>query len=342
MGKTDPQTTSELARHITILVPGLFAMTASGPSVRMQPPLLKRLLARADTSPQTISGFEMRLFHMCGGKREPNSDLPVAAVTRVADMGVVDNDWWVRADPVYLEPHRDRLVLHAGLDLTVSDAERLAEELNESLAVDGWLLKAPHPERWYMKPDGETAITTTPLSEAMGHDIHPLLPRGADQRTWHTRLNELQILLHTSPVNVQREAQGRRPANSVWFWGGGRLPRLQAVNWDAIWANDPLSLGLARLAAIPVHPLPQGAGESLRKACRGNDLVVLGDIGLAPDALKILTDSWLNPLLKAVHAGEMSSLTLISDTGPVFRYSRRCRWRLWRRLRPLESWREAA
>jgi len=342
MRGTDPQAASGPTRQITLLVPGLFTAPGSDADDRTQPALLRRFLARANQSPRAIAGFETRLFDLCGVHKKPESDLPVAAVTRVADMGVVDSEWWVRADPVYLEPHRDRLVLHAGLGLTQSEADRLVAELNESLALDGWLLRAPHPERWYLKPDGVPSITTTPLAEAIGQDIHPRLPQGAEQRAWHTRLNELQILLHTSPVNAEREAQGRLPANSVWFWGGGRLPRLQEVGLAAIWANDPLSLGLARLADIPAHPLPPDGGHGLRKACRGHELAVLGDIGQSPDSLQDLAESWLKPLLMAIHAGELSSLTLMSDSGPAFCYVRRCRWRLWRRERPLETWFKAA
>jgi len=327
---------------MTLFVPGLFAAPANPSSAHLQPALLSRFLARADHVPRTNTGFEVRLFDLCGGRHEPEADLPVAAITRVADMGVVDNGWWIRADPVYLEAHRDRLVLHAGLGLTGPETEHLVAELNESLALDGWLLKAPHPERWYLKPDGDPAITTTPLPVAVGQDIHPLLPRGTDQRAWHTRLNELQILLHTSPVNAAREAQGRLPANSVWFWGGGRLPRLRLVNWATIWAKDPLSLGLARLADIPARPLPPDAGHGLKQACRGNELVVLADPARMPETLQTLADDWISPLLKAVHAGELSSLTVLADTGPEFRYVRRCRWRLWRRLRALEDWGNAA
>lgn len=327
---------------MTLLVPGLFAAPVDQSSAYPQPASLCRFLARADHAPLAIAGFEARLYDLCGGQHEPDSDLPVAAITRVADMGVVDNEWWIRADPVYLEAHRDRLVLHAGLGLTGPEAERLAAELNESLALDGWLLRAPHPERWYLKPDGDSAITTTPLPVAVGQDIHPLLPRGREQRAWHTRLNELQILLHTSPVNAAREAQGRLPANSVWFWGGGRLPRLRLVNWASIWANDPLSLGLARLAGIPAHSLPPNAGHVLKQACRGNELVVLADPAQMPENPQNLTDNWISPLLKAVHAGKLSSLTVLADTGPEFRYVRRCRWRLWRRQRSLETWHKAA
>jgi len=323
------------ASQVTLLVPGLF----SGGAI---PKPLTRLLARAD---RLAGGGDLseRQFALLGIAREPGCDLPLAAVTRVTDMGVIDRDWWIRADPVYLEPRRDGLVLHAGIGLRRDEAERLATELNESLALDGWLLKAPSPERWYLKPPSGTAVTTTPLDETVGRNIHPLLPRGPDHPAWHSRLNELQILLHTSPVNAEREARGALPANSVWFWGGGRLPRVAPTGWTAVFAQDPLSLGLARLAGVPAHSLPTGGVPLLREMSAGATLVVLESLRAAPaEGLDRFCDRWLVPLTAAIQLGAIAALTLVSDQGPMFRYRRWHRWRLWRRGHTLTGWLEQA
>jgi len=331
------------ARQVTLYVPGLFA----GPAA---PVNLLRLLARADQSPGGTEGDTQRLFALFGIVPEPGHDLPIAAVTRVADMGVIDREWWIRADPVYLEPGHDSLVMHAGLGLAPEEAGQLAAELNESLAQDGWLLKTPHPERWYLKPPAAAAITTTPLAAANGRNVHPLLPQGPDRKAWHTRLNEIQILLHTSPVNVARAARGLLPANSVWFWGGGRLPKLGPVAWARIDTGDPLSLGLARLAGVPSGPLPVNGEALLAQSGSGEQLLVWGlsmpilsqaDAEAWQAALERLAYDWLTPLMAAVHAGTLTELTLLSDTGTSFRYRRLHRWRFWRRPRPLAAYRAA-
>ena len=337
------------ARQVTLYVPGLFA----GPAA---PVNLLRLLARADPLPGGAEGDTQRLFALFGIVPEPGHDLPIAAVTRVADMGVIDREWWIRADPVYLEPGHDSLVMHAGLGLTPEEAGQLAAELNESLAQDGWLLKTPHPERWYLKPPAAAAITTTPLAAANGRNVHPLLPQGSDRKAWHMRLNEIQILLHTSPVNVAREARGLLPANSVWFWGGGRLPQVGAVRWVQMWSDEPLAQGLARLAGLPSGPLLANGTELLALSGGGEQLLVLGlpapipstglrtglsqaDAEAWQTALERLAHGWLTPLMAAVHAGTLTELTLLSDTGTSFHYRRRHRWRFWRRPRPLAAYR---
>ena len=334
---------STLARQVTLYIPGLFA----GPAA---PATLLRLLARADQIAGGAEGDMERLFALFGIVPEAGHDLPVAAVTRVADMGVIDREWWIRADPVYLEPGRDSLVMRAGLGLTLDEAERLVAELNESLAQDGWLLKAPRPERWYLKPPAAAAITTTPLAAAIGSNVHPLLPQGTDYKAWHTRLNEIQILLHTSPVNTAREARGLFPANSVWFWGGGRLPQVGAVRWAQLWSDEPLAQGLARLAGVPSGPLPANGAELLAQPGGGEQLVVQGlpvpilsqaDAEAWQTAQERLAHDWLRPLVAAVHAGTLAELTLVSDAGASFRYRRRHCLRFWRRPRPLTAYRAA-
>jgi len=273
--------------------------------------------------------------------RDPGVDLPVAAVSRIADMGVIDNDWWIRADPVYLEARRDSLILHSWPGLSKEESDRLVAELNESLALDGWLLKAPAPERWYLKPLSSAAMTTTPLNEANGRNIHPILPQGPDQSAWHSRLTEFQILLHTSSVNAEREARGALPANSVWFWGGGQLPRVPSGGWEAVYAQDPLVLGLARLAGVPAKPLPAGSAQLMEGLGSGPHLMVFEPSSTtAARDLGKFSDNWLEPLVGAVHRGRIARLAITTDHGPEFHYLRNHRWRFWRRRRPLIAWRD--
>lgn len=328
-----PIKSSTMAKQVTIYIPGLFAGVNA-------PEALTRWLARADQSPGGEEGETKRLFAFFGITPAAGQDLPVAAVTRVADMGVIDREWWIRADPVYLEAGRDSLVMRAGLELTPDEAKQLVMELNESLVQDGWLLKAPRPDRWYLKPPAAAAITTTSLAAANGRNVHPLLPRGPDHKTWHTRLNELQILLHTSPVNVARAARGLLPVNSVWFWGGGQLPKTGPVEWAQITSDDPLGLGLARLTGAPCRPVPANTAELIARPVIGSQLLVLrlpapilsqDDAEAWQAALQMLVEGPIASLVAAVHAGELDVLTLVSDVGPQFRYRRTHRWRFWRR-----------
>ena len=280
-----------------------------------------RWLAKGDPLATSTDTGPARLLDLFGITATPGTDLPVAALARVADMGVIDNDWWIRADPVCLHPQRDGLILQRDIGLTAEESAQLVAELNESLAAEGWLIKAPHPERWYLKPARAPRLTTTPLAAAVGRNIHTLLPQGEGSRLWHTRFIELHILLHTSPVNAAREARGVPPANSVWFWGGGRLPRVTDAVWSAVWTDDPLALGLARLADIHAQsPAAYAPG-------RGRELMVLAQA----------TASVLEQVTAALDRGAIRSLLVLMDAGETRFCLRQHRWRFWRRAQPLPS-----
>ena len=334
--------------HLTLFLPGLF-----GPPPTTEPtptlPALETWLARSDLKISATRGFEPMLFHYFGAETPAEGDLPVAAVTRVLDLGVIDNGWWLRADPVHLRPERDRLVLADSqtLDLTQNEANGLVAEIMEHYKADGWLLKAARPGRWYLKPPRAPKMTTTPLPEVIGHDIHPSLPQGKDGKAWHTVLNEMQILLHTAKVNEERERHGKLPINSLWFWGGGLLPKLKPVAWTQLWSEEPLSLAFARLAQVPSRAQPADFEAWRRQADRGGEqLIVLDGLRMTQQyadepawaaAMTQLEHQWIAPLFAAVRAGALAQASLVTDTGRQYQLTRRSARRWWRRRRPLAA-----
>lgn len=334
-----------------LVVPGLLGPTrATSESVPPpQVPAIETWLARAERArPGLPPALEAAIFALFAVPPSADADLPVAAVTRVLDMGVIDQGWWLRADPVHLQPERDRLILSDNhvLAITPEEADGLAAEIMEAYGADGWLLKAARPGRWYLKPLRTPRIVTTPLPQVVGRDIHPYLPQGKDGKAWHTVLNEIQILLHTARVNVEREARGLLPVNSLWFWGSGRLPTLPPVNWSHVWSQEPVSLALARLSQTPSDAVPGDFADWTRQArAPGAHLVVIdharaavhyGEQGAWHEFVQQLERAWIAPLWQAVKAGTIGRAELHDDTGRGFvltpRYTRR--WWRWRaRLR---------
>jgi len=345
---TDHSHSPTSGQHLTLYLPGIFDPPAVPGADDTACPALETLLARAERTehahPLTPEEGVFALFDL---SRDGDADLPVAAVTRMLDMGVIDNDWWLRADPVHLSLERDRLVLAEAdaLGITAEEASRLVSEIMEVFAADGWLLKAPHPQRWYLKPARVPEMTTTPLSQVIGKDVQAFLPRGADGKRWHTTLNEVQILLHAAAVNSERERQGKPPINSLWFWGGGRLPRIKTVPWTRVWSNEPISLSLARLSGTETENVPDGFDAWCRRADRsGEYLVVLdaaydasrhGDVARRREALIALEQNWMAPLRQALKTGGLARVSLVADTGLRFALDARQARRWWRRRRPL-------
>lgn len=343
---SNPLAGSNSPPTLCLLVPGLLPLArVAVPRLRS----LEALLARAEQS-QRAAGVERQLFECFQVDTNAHADLPIAAVTRVLDLGVIDKGWWLRADPVHLIPDRDRLIL-AGPDqlaLRPDEAEQLAAEVAESYRADGWVLKAPRPDRWYLRPPTAPSITTTPLLEVEGHDIGPCLPKGPDGKAWHTVLNEIQILLHSSKVNEVRERSGLLPVNSLWFWGGGSLPRLPSQHWEHVWADEPVALSLARLAEVPSASPPASLTDCLAACAGGEQLVVLdaartpardGDASAWAASMEHYERDWFAPLLTSLKTGRVSSATLIDETGVRFSLTPSQARRWWRWRRPVTAYR---
>lgn len=336
---------------LTLFVPGLFSPPPALEPADLPPlvtPALDAWLARADVETRAGgTGVEAALFALFGIEAPADADLPVAAVTWIVDTGVIDSEWWMRADPVHLRPERDRLIL---LDtqlvpLEAGEAQALVAELMQTYADEGWVLRAPHPARWYLKPPRDPRLVTTPITEVVGRDIHPHLPRGEEGMAWRGILNEMQILLHTARANEAREARGELAINSVWFWGGGRLPAVAPAAWAEVLSDEPVALGLARLAGAPASPVPAAFDAMTRGD--GARLVVLETARAAAqyrearnwrEAIQRLERDWIAPVHDAVRAGALAEAVLCTEGPRCHRLTPRAARRWWRRRRPLEAY----
>jgi hypothetical protein len=337
-------------RSVTLVVPGLLGPLPAEAGPDTPAPALERLLARSHRRSLPAHGLCATLFHLFGHLAPPEADLPSAAVTRLADTGETAPGWWLRADPVHLRADRDRLLLfeHHTFHPTAEEAQTLAQAFNAQFAADGLALEAVQPQRWYLRADSPPRLRTSELAEAVGRDIHDFLPRGSDGRPWQALLNEVQMLFHGSPVNQAREAAGRPEINSVWFWGGGALPKAPASPWVQVWAEEPLARGLAALAGTPTAFLPASGLAWLEQAVGiGEHLAVLedawvaalyGDVSGWGESVAALDSHWFAPLAAALARGELQRLSIVPADGRWYSASRRALWRFWQRRRPITTW----
>jgi len=350
------------APELILLAPGLLgpwprplhAEIAAG----LDTPALGRLAARSRTEAGAAGAAEPLALEALVLARldAPRPDLlaaPVAPITLAGDGGTPGPEWVMRADPVHLRTDVGTAFLFdAGhLDLGAEESGALAAELNAHAAADGYRLEALRPDRWYVHLPERPALDLHPPSVVAGREVGPFLPAGDDGGLWRRRLNELQMLLHASPINAAREARGALPVNSLWLWGLGRLPaRPAAPRCDTLWYDDPLAAGLGALGWVAARPLPEdlrallAATAETRGArhlavlahCHG--AVLSNDVGLWRDGVVTLERDWLAPALAALAAGRLSGLEVrpaLRPEGAALRLSRGSLRRWWRRDRPL-------
>ncbi len=197
------------------------------------------------------------LFSLFGYPLSGERDLPEGAVNYQATGESAANACWMRADPVHLLPDRDRLLLfnHEQLDITAFEAATIAAEFNEHFAAERMQLLTVAPESWYLRLEDCPDLQTHGLNQVVGHHIEPFMPEGQDARRWRQLLNEMQMLLFQSPVNQQREAEGRLTVNGIWMSGVGRLPEVKQSRFEKVYSEDPTAKGLAGLAGVEVEPV---------------------------------------------------------------------------------------
>lgn len=339
-------------RRLTLIIPGLWGPCS--PAARpeavegLRAPELARWLGRGDWAASAGGSLERMLCACFGIAPQPETDLPVAALTRLADGAAADDAWYLRADPMHLRADRDTVISlgQHGLDLTLCEAQSLAAELGALWAEDGLTLEALTPLRWYLRAPGAFGLRTRAPESVLGRSIFDAMPVGADARVWRRRLNEAQMLLHGSAINARREQRGVPAVNSVWLWGAGRLPARHPVAWAHVWSNEPLGVGLARWAGVEYATAPATAQEWLETSASGRHLIVLHGIAEAAQQMETerwrafvesCDEYWLRPLAAAVSAGKVQSVELHVGGAAALLAHRKALRRWWRRGR-LRAW----
>lgn len=342
-------------RRCTLVLPGLLDLPlAEHESVFAQVghlPELECFFSRAQKHRFPGASFEAVLFALFDAVIPTDADLPVAAVGYVGDTGQSATGWCVRADPVQLVPDRDQLVLMGpeSLSLSQAEADLLVTDLNAQFAQDGWHIEAATPTRWYLHQPDAPKLRTYSLAQVRGRAIGEYLPVGVDGKQWHRLMNEVQMVLHISAVNQQRQTVGQPPVSSLWFWGGGETPMISPDNtgsqWCQVWSNEPVSQGLVVLSNTEGKGLPKDAATWLNTAASsGEHLLVLddllrywqsGEMESWAHWVQAFNREWMLPLLNALRRNEIDEISLYTCNGSKFVLSRAGLRRWWRRKKSL-------
>jgi hypothetical protein len=267
-------------------------------------------------------------------------------LSRLADTGLRDGEWWARADPVHLAPVRDHLRLFAVDALTMDESQALAEACSALLEQHGLTLDAPTPERWYLRSPHALDFAARDTARLAGRDLFPFLPTGPDGAFVRRLLTELQMSLHDHPVNRARERAGRLHVNSVWLWGGGTLDEpvsarvaATAGGLPSLSSDDAVLRGLWRLAGADVAPLPGplDAVTSRVIATRAFENVAsVADAAGCVERLQNVDAEWLQPALAGLRSNAIERVRLAPGRG-IWSLHRRGLMRWWRRAKVLRS-----
>jgi len=160
---------------------------------------------------------------------------------------------------------------------------------------------------------GSSDAECVPPHDILGREIRDYLPSGPGADLLRRLMEESVDILESHTVNKKRVAAGKNPANSIWFWGQGRKPRMPlfrdkyALDGALISAVD-LTRGLGLCAGFEILQVPgitgyldtnyQGKAAAALDAFKRVDFVYLhveapdeaGHSGKTADKIKAIED----------------------------------------------------
>ena len=328
-------------KSIHLVITDLFLPEGFASGVEL--PALEKLLARGRSETLAAVPLENLLCDMFGVPCQ--ADVPVAPIAAAFDgLGA---GCWLRADPVHLRLQREQLVLLPNPASSAEEAAELCASLNEHFAGQGMEFLAPHPDRWYLRLDSLPDISTLPLSQVAGRNVHGLLPGGKDAARWHQLFNEIQMLLFAHPLNEARETRGALPINSLWFWGGGSHAAVASFPqpYGSVSSDQVLAEMFAAAANVPFGGWPgQWHAEEGRQLLVWTGLrsaLQRGDLSAWRDALQDFETGYAQPIWQALRAGKIAQLQIdILGAEGIRRVqlTRGDAWAFWRRSKRLAEY----
>jgi len=307
-------------------------------------PVLEKWLSRGSYKKE--ENQEDSVFRALGLDELINEDKPYAALSllaeNISEIELNKKSYWLRADPVNLQPDRDTALLagHEELNLTQDEADKLVAEINAHFIDEPWQLYTFTPHRWYLRLDKPADLKTTPLQKVLGEDINQFSPTGNDADYWFKVINELQMLIHGSNVNFERESRNKWTANSIWLWGGGFFPELNLnSSYNKILTNNLTYSGVGYHCSLDVIPLDNTFPEHIKEK---NNFVVLDalseqvqnrDLYTFVQKLNALENDFFLHANTVLLNGTINKITLITDAG-IFSVTKKHLKRWWKPVKP--------
>ena len=237
------------------------------------------------------------------------------------------------ATPVHLLATPDHLRLPADGLLRLSDDEGAALAADFARVFDGAGL-ALQPLRGRFVLSGLAGEGGEDPAQVLGSKL-AATTRGAP--AWRRLASEIELWLHSHPLNARRESRRQPRVDALWLWGGGPVPeawpQVSATRVD-LHGDDGFLAGLAALAGTPLRSTDADVGAGNAGAA---DVVLQHAVVATPReggrTLAELDATVVASQVERLRRGELESIELLIGTVAA-RATRGGFARFWRRRRP--------
>lgn len=203
---------------------------------------------------------------------DPRKYLTGRAPIEAASMGIEmsSTDIAVRCNLAYVseeENYQDKTMIDYSSDeITSAEAEQLIQALNEKLADDKIRFFAGVSYRHILiVHSGSASASFTPPHDITGKKVAEFLPKGEVGEFYLDIMKKSYEILSQHPVNKARQVNGKRPANTCWFWGIGTKPGLSPFDkkysrTGAVVTAVDLVKGIGALAGMRAYDVDGATG----------------------------------------------------------------------------------
>lgn len=275
----------------------------------------------------TTNDFYQQLFGLFGYPQ--NTPMALAALSALAEGLPAEDGYWLFCDLIQLRADLAAVfLLQENIPLSLPEHEQLQQEVRDYFNSQQLTFHVSATHRWYLQLAADPEIISCPPLSVLGKNIMAYLPEGRKRSYWRSLMTELQMLLHQSSVNQQRQKLGAAPINGIWFWGEGSLPKSGHNHWQKMWSDNSISTGLALLNRVKVAELPEKFERCLLEMQQpGAYLMVLTNSNSATFA----ADCFAN-ILNTLRQQQLDELTIYSNDGKIYTVNAKQLQPWWRRI----------
>jgi 2,3-bisphosphoglycerate-independent phosphoglycerate mutase len=161
----------------------------------------------------------------------------------------------------------DRIADYASGHITSEEAKELVASLSRQLSTAKvkFYPGISYRHICVVKDAHIVRAECTPPHDVIGQPVKDHLPRGDGAAFLIDLMERSRELLQGHEVNKSRVRRGQRPANMIWLWGQGVMPRMPSfrdrfgVDGGVISAVDLLN-GIAKLVGLDLIEVPEATG----------------------------------------------------------------------------------
>lgn len=163
--------------------------------------------------------------HVCYTGRSPLEALSIG-------IDMADDDLAMRTNTVTLsneEPFENKkMVDYSAGEISTKESNELIKYVNEKLGNDRFIFYPGISYRHCLIVKHATpGEDLTPPHDITGKPIIDHLPKGTLGEELTKFIKDSYEILKDHPINKKRIAEGKNPANAIWFWGEGTKPCIE-------------------------------------------------------------------------------------------------------------------